>query len=306
MRVLGRLGVKTLILTNAAGGINTAFAQGALMVIDDHINLLGSNPLIGPNDDRFGPRFPDMTEVYSRRLRATGRCRRRARWRCRSSTASTSPCTGRATRRRPRFARSATLGADAVGMSTVPEAIVARHMGIEVLGISCIIEHGGRRAAAAAPSRRGDGDDAARARPVHRAAGGHHWPTLTRSWNARARRALGALADYSRFKVGAALETAERRDHHRLQHRERHLRPDHLRRARRDVQGAVRRPSRLPPHRRRRRHARAHAAVRRVPADPLGVRRRHRGRARQSRRRHGARTTCAICCPARSTSDFSK
>ena len=68
-RVIGRLGVKTLILTNAAGGINTAFAPGALMVIDDHINLLGTNPLVGPNDDRFGVRFPDMSEVYSPRLR---------------------------------------------------------------------------------------------------------------------------------------------------------------------------------------------------------------------------------------------
>src|SRR5512132_1747516 len=69
-RVMGRLGVRQLILTNAAGGVNTGFTQGALMVIDDHINLLGSNPLVGPNDDRFGPRFPDMTEVYSPRLRA--------------------------------------------------------------------------------------------------------------------------------------------------------------------------------------------------------------------------------------------
>src|SRR4030095_5788037 len=69
-RVMGRLGVKHIILTNAAGAINTGFAQGALMVIDDHINLLGSNPLIGANDERFGARFPDMSEVYSRRLRA--------------------------------------------------------------------------------------------------------------------------------------------------------------------------------------------------------------------------------------------
>src|SRR5262245_10591213 len=70
VRALGLLGVKILILTNAAGGVNTGFSQGALMVIDDHINLTGGNPLVGANDDRFGPRFPDMTEVYSRRLRA--------------------------------------------------------------------------------------------------------------------------------------------------------------------------------------------------------------------------------------------
>src|SRR4029077_5948875 len=69
VRALGLLGVKTLLLTNAAGGVNTGFSQGALMVIDDHINLMGANPLVGPNDDRFGPRFPDMSEVYSSRLR---------------------------------------------------------------------------------------------------------------------------------------------------------------------------------------------------------------------------------------------
>ena len=69
VRALGLLGVKTLILTNAAGGVNAAFLRGALMVIDDHMNLMGGNPLVGDNDDRFGPRFPDMTEVYSGRLR---------------------------------------------------------------------------------------------------------------------------------------------------------------------------------------------------------------------------------------------
>ena len=85
-RVMARLGVKQVILTNAAGGINTGFAQGALMIIDDHINLLGSNPLVGPNDERFGLRFPDMSEVYSRRLRgiadeaaARERCARHSR-----------------------------------------------------------------------------------------------------------------------------------------------------------------------------------------------------------------------------------
>ncbi|HEY6211138.1 MAG TPA: purine-nucleoside phosphorylase, partial [Vicinamibacterales bacterium] len=69
VRALGLLGVRTLVLTNAAGGVNTGFSQGALMVIDDHLNLMGANPLAGPNEDRFGPRFPDMTEVYSSRLR---------------------------------------------------------------------------------------------------------------------------------------------------------------------------------------------------------------------------------------------
>ena len=136
-RVMGRLGVKHIILTNAAGGINTGFAQGALMVIDDHINLLGGSPLTGPNDDRFGVRFPDMSEVYSRRLRAVADEAARARSVAIShgvyvavhGPSYETPAEIRAFR---------TLGADAVGMSTVPEAIAARHMGMEVLGISCI------------------------------------------------------------------------------------------------------------------------------------------------------------------------
>jgi purine-nucleoside phosphorylase len=136
-RVMGRLGVKRLILTNAAGGINTGFAQGALMVIDDHINLLGSNPLIGPNDERIGPRFPDMTEVYSARLRKIADEASRARgvpvahgvYVALHGPSYETPAEIRYLR---------TIGADAVGMSTVPEAIAARHMGMEVLGISCI------------------------------------------------------------------------------------------------------------------------------------------------------------------------
>ncbi len=136
-RVLGVLGVRVLILTNAAGGVNTGFAQGALMVIDDHINLIGGNPLVGPNDDRWGPRFPDMTEVYSSRLRRVAD----------ESAASLgfalshgvyAACHGPSyeTPAEVRYLR--TIGADAVGMSTVPEALVARQMGLEVLGISCI------------------------------------------------------------------------------------------------------------------------------------------------------------------------
>jgi purine-nucleoside phosphorylase len=137
VRVLNRLGIRTLILTNAAGGINVAFSEGALMVIDDHINLLGSNPLIGPQDDRFGPRFPDMTEVYSRRLRALadataariGLVLPHGVYIAVHGPSYETPAEIRAFR---------TLGADAVGMSTVPEAIVARQMSMEVLGISCI------------------------------------------------------------------------------------------------------------------------------------------------------------------------
>ena len=137
VRVMGRLGVKQVILTNAAGGINTGFAQGALMIIDDHINLLGSNPLIGPNDERLGVRFPDMSEVYSSRMRRIAD---------EAAAAAGIPVThgvyvathgpSYETPAEIRYFRK--IGADAVGMSTVPEAIAARHMGLEVLGISCI------------------------------------------------------------------------------------------------------------------------------------------------------------------------
>ena len=136
-RVLGRLGVKSLILTNAAGGINVGFTPGTLMAIDDHINLLGSNPLVGANDERFGVRFPDMSEVYSRRLRgladaasaATGVALAHGVYVAVHGPSYETPA-------EIRFLR--TIGADAVGMSTVPEALVARHMGMEVLGISCV------------------------------------------------------------------------------------------------------------------------------------------------------------------------
>src|SRR5712671_4439796 len=137
VRALGLLGVKTLILTNAAGGVNTGFAKGALMVIDDHVNLTGHNPLVGDNDERFGPRFPDMTEVYSSRLRGIADSAGKA-------IDLALPHGIYAALMGPSYETPAeirylrTIGADAVGMSTVPEAIVARHMQIEVLGISCI------------------------------------------------------------------------------------------------------------------------------------------------------------------------
>lgn len=137
VRVLGQLGVKVLLLTNAAGGINNAFSEGALMLIEDHINLMGHNPLVGPNEERFGTRFPDMTEVYSRRLRAladetaaaTGVALTKGVYLAVLGPSYETPAEIRAFR---------TLGADAIGMSTVPEALAARHMGMEVLGISCI------------------------------------------------------------------------------------------------------------------------------------------------------------------------
>ena len=136
-RVMGRLGVKVLILTNAAGGINVALKPGTLMVMDDHINLLGSNPLVGPNEDAFGPRFPDMSEVYSKRLRGLADAvagEQGLRIGHGVYVAVHGP--SYETPAEIRFFRG--IGADAVGMSTVPEAIAARHMGLEVLGISCI------------------------------------------------------------------------------------------------------------------------------------------------------------------------
>ena len=136
-RALGLLGVRTLIVTNAAGGINVAFKPGTLMLIDDHINLMGGNPLVGSNDERFGPRFPDMSEVYSKRLRdladdvgrSIGVPLARGVYVALLGPSYETPA-------EIRYLRA--IGADAVGMSTVPEAIVARHMGMEVLGISCI------------------------------------------------------------------------------------------------------------------------------------------------------------------------
>ncbi len=137
VRTFKLLGVRTLILTNAAGGINVEFNQGALMVISDHLNLMGVNPLIGPNDESFGPRFPDMSEVYSRELqelvveeaKAMGVEVRRGVYAALSGPSYETPAEIHMFRN---------FGADAVGMSTVPEAIVARHMGMEVVGISCI------------------------------------------------------------------------------------------------------------------------------------------------------------------------
>ena len=137
IRTFKLLGIKTLILTNAAGGINVQLTQGALMVISDHLNLMGDNPLRGPNDERFGPRFPDMSAVYSPELqelvvdeaKASGVEVRRGIYGGLSGPSYETPAEIHLLR---------ALGADAVGMSTVPEAIVARHMGLEVLGISCI------------------------------------------------------------------------------------------------------------------------------------------------------------------------
>ncbi|UNK20427.1 purine-nucleoside phosphorylase [Paenibacillus sp. N3/727] len=137
VRVMKQLGVKSLLVTNAAGGINTSFEPGDLMLITDHLNMTGRNPLIGPNDPALGVRFPDMSEAYSRRLRKLA-----------LETAESQGITlqqgvyagllGPTYETPAEIVMLRTLGADAVGMSTVSEVIVARHSGLEVLGISCI------------------------------------------------------------------------------------------------------------------------------------------------------------------------
>lgn len=136
-RVLKLLGVHTLVLTNAAGALNIQFSPGSLMVISDHLNLLGDNPLRGANDPRFGPRFPDLSSVYAPELQtlvideaaAMGLEMRRGIYAGLAGPSYETPAEIHMMRN---------LGADAVGMSTVPEAIVARHMNLRVVGISCI------------------------------------------------------------------------------------------------------------------------------------------------------------------------
>ena len=137
VRVLGAMGVRSIVLTNAAGGINPRLERGGLALISDHINLQGCNPLVGPNDDSLGPRFPDMSEAYSRAYRriaqevATELCIYMPE--C-VYAAMLGP--SYETPAEIRYLRA--IGADTVGMSTAPEVIVANHMGMQVLGISCV------------------------------------------------------------------------------------------------------------------------------------------------------------------------
>lgn len=137
IRVMARMGVRAVILTNAAGGINVGYSQGALVLIRDHINLQGSNPLVGANDDRFGPRFPDMTQAYSRAYRAIAG-EEAARLNIVLQEGVYAALLGPSYETPAEIEYLRRSGADLVGMSTVAEVIAARHMGLNVLAISCV------------------------------------------------------------------------------------------------------------------------------------------------------------------------
>jgi purine-nucleoside phosphorylase len=137
VRVFARMGIKAAILTNAAGGINLSFTQGCLVVLRDHINLQAVNPLTGPNDERFGPRFPDMSTAYDRDFRKFAAAEsKRPGLKLHDGVYAALPGPNFETPAEIHYLR--TIGADLVGMSTVPEVIAARHCGIRVLGISCV------------------------------------------------------------------------------------------------------------------------------------------------------------------------
>ncbi len=137
IRLIRRMGAGALIVTNATGGVNKAFVPGDLMLITDHINLTGANPLCGPNEDELGPRFPDMTHAYDRELQDTART---AALQLRIALREGVYCmmSGPSFETPAEIRMIRTLGGDAVGMSTVPEVVAARHCGLRVLGISCI------------------------------------------------------------------------------------------------------------------------------------------------------------------------
>ena len=137
IRVFGRMGIRAVILTNAAGGINLGYSQGALVVIRDHINLQGSNPLVGRNDDRFGVRFPDMSQAYSRAYRQIAR-EEAAKLKIPQHEGVYAGLLGPSYETPAEIEYLRRIGADLVGMSTVAEVIAARHMGMEVLAISCV------------------------------------------------------------------------------------------------------------------------------------------------------------------------
>jgi purine-nucleoside phosphorylase len=137
IRVFARMGIRALILTNAAGGINLGYSQGALVLIRDHINLQGTNPLVGANDDRFGVRFPDMTQAYSRAFREIAR-EEAAKQSLMLHEGVYAALLGPSYETPAEIEYLRRIGADLVGMSTVAEVIAARHMGLNVLAISCV------------------------------------------------------------------------------------------------------------------------------------------------------------------------
>jgi len=137
IRVFGRMGIKAAILTNAAGGINLSYSQGALVLLSDHINLQGANPLLGSNDDRFGVRFPDMTHTYSRAYRQIAR-EEAAKLNVILHEGVYAALLGPSYETPTEIEYLRRIGADLVGMSTVAEVIAARHMGLNILAISCV------------------------------------------------------------------------------------------------------------------------------------------------------------------------
>src|SRR5690242_12158030 len=137
IRVFARMGIRAVILTNAAGGINLGYSQGALVLISDHINLQGANPLVGPNDDRFGVRFPDMSQAYSRAYREMAR-EEAEKLGTTLHEGVYAGLLGPSYETPAEIEYLRRIGADLVGMSTVAEVIAARHMGINVLAISCV------------------------------------------------------------------------------------------------------------------------------------------------------------------------
>jgi purine-nucleoside phosphorylase len=137
IRVFGRMGIRAVILTNAAGGITRSYSQGALVLIRDHINLQGTNPLAGPNDDRFGPRFPDMTHAYAKEYRELAR-EEAQKLNITLHEGVYAAMLGPSYETPAEIEYLRRIGADLVGMSTVSEVIAARHMGMKVLAISCV------------------------------------------------------------------------------------------------------------------------------------------------------------------------
>jgi purine-nucleoside phosphorylase len=139
VRVMKKLGADIIIISNAAGGMNRFFKRGDLMLITDHINLFGDNPLIGPNDEELGPRFPDMSEAYSQNLIELAK-KVALKEKIRLQEGVYAGLTGPTLETPAEYRFLISIGADAVGMSTVPEVIVANHMDMKVLGISCITD----------------------------------------------------------------------------------------------------------------------------------------------------------------------